>query len=388
MLGSIVHDPVARLPSRVPVSRRSSAGRFGGLIPLAATLAACVSAPSASVVSGHGIVRAPTTAEAAEVAVLLEDLHPRVQRMLPGTRSTRVEVWLQDRLRIFWMLEPSQEVVALNFDAWDRIHLKRGSDSLSEDLAHELVHLMLDDSWSCLPPVLEEGLADHVGITLHPAIAPDFRAGRLLSVIADLGGYSGRIRFENPTPSGAECLVFRLLEPPDHAVEPLDALRPFVEDILPHSRSEAKSTLYGLGFLVISRIVDRVGYQGLHAEFLVAKEQGLEAVPTERLLELARLDHSSASWVEAALDLLGEAELRALADQQSVSLASMLAGTCAPLFPGMRGADFLERMRPALALRREGPEVVLGEIPAFRQALCEVWPRAYSAELLDLRAEQ
>src|SRR5688572_14067213 len=95
---------VPRLPSRVPRFRRSLAGLLGGMLVLTAALAGCVSPPSASVVSGHGIVRAPTTAEAVEVAELLEDLHPRVRAMVPGTRSTRVEVWLQDRLRIFWML--------------------------------------------------------------------------------------------------------------------------------------------------------------------------------------------------------------------------------------------------------------------------------------------
>ncbi len=355
---------------------------------LVLAIGSCVSPPRASVVSGHGTVRAPTTEEAQAVAGLLEDLMPRLRTILPCTRDPQVEVWLQEKLKIFWMLEPSQEVVALNFDAWDRIHLKRGSSSLPEDLAHELVHLMLDSSWSALPPVLEEGLADHVGLALNPGAAADFRAGRLLSVVADLGGYSGRIRFAHPTSSGAECLVFRLLQPPTDPVEPLDALQPHVEEILPHSRSSAKSTLYGLGFLVVTRIVDRIGYDGLNRESRAARENGETRIAPERLLELAELDEQAESWVQAALDALGEPELAALVAQQAGALAGVLAEACAPLFPGQSGEDFLALMKPALALRREGPEIRLDDVPAFHEAFRAAWPRAYPTPTLGLRAVQ
>jgi hypothetical protein len=383
----VASRPAGGSPFHV-VNRRLSA------LLLVLALGSCVSPPRASVVSGHGTVRAPTTEEARAVADLLEDLMPRLRALLPCTRDPKVEVWLQDELKIFWMLEPSQEVVALNFDAWDRIHLKRSSSSLPEDLSHELVHLMLDSSWSALPPVLEEGLADHVGLALNPGAAADFRAGRLLSVVADLGGYSGRIQFAHPTPSGAECLVFRLLQPPSQPVKPLDALRPHVEEILPHSRSSAKSTLYGLGFLVVSRIVDRIGYDGLNQESRAARARGEAKIAPARLLSLANLDDQTESWVEAALDELGQPELAALVAQQAGALAGVLAEACAPLFTGLDADDFLSYMRPALALRREGPEVLLGDVPAFRDALRGVWPSNYSGASEDpetpigLRAEQ
>ena len=349
---------------------------------------ACVAPPAASVESLHGIVRAPTPEEAASLAELLDDLHPRVRAVLPGTEAPRVEVWLQEELRMFSMLEPSSEVVALNFDAWNRIHLKRGSGFLPEDLAHELVHLMLDSSWKTLPPVLEEGLADHVGLTLNPGMAAGFRAGRLSMVLGGLGCYSGRIRFARPAIEGADSLVFHMIEPPREIVSPLAAFRSEVQEISPHSRSAQKNTLYGLGFLAVERIVTEVGYEGLHALAVEAAENGQRTIPSDVLLDASRLDGEAQSWVDATLEAMGRAELVALASQQAPSLASMLVDACAEMLVEHDGQSFLTQVEPMLSLVAGGPEVALADIPAVRAALVQVWPEPYSADLLGLDAEQ
>jgi hypothetical protein len=358
----------------------------------------CVTPPAASVESLHGKVRAPTEEEAAVVAELLDDLHPRVRALLPGTEEQRVEVWLQEELRMFSMVEPSHEVVALNFDAWNRIHLKRGSSFLPEDLAHELVHLMLDESWNTLPPVLEEGLADHVGLALNPNMAPGFRAGRLSMVLGGLGRYSGRVRFGRPAIEGTDSLVFHMIEPPRELLSPLAAFRAEVREISPHSRSTLKNTLYGLGFLAVERIIDRVGFDGLHQLAVEAGESGQRVIPAQLLLDAARLDADPESWVTAALESMGRAELAALATQQAPSLAAMLVDACASMLVDHNGESFLAEVQPMLSLVAGGPEVSLAEIPAVRASLSRVWPVPHSKRPADsagsagsasgLRAEQ
>jgi len=343
--------------------------------------ASCVAPPSAKVEADHGLVRAPTPEEAERVAGMLDELLPEIRRVLPGTTSPHVEVWLQDELRLFWLMRPSREVVALNYGAWNRIHLLRSSSYLPEDLTHELVHLMLGPDWKSLPPVLVEGLADHVGLVLHPRVASRFRAGRLLRALAALGDVEGRIRFARPLPNGGQQLTFRILDGYDPPVEPHDVFRSEVQEISPHSRADSKRELYGLGFFVVSRLYDRYGYDGLLRLCRAASDRGEPFVAAGDLAHAAFLWDDGQSWRRAILAELGPDEVRVVALHHAQVLAGLLAQVAAQEVPDLDVERFLTRYRPRFAIEDCSVATRLDREPAVRALLVEEWISAVSAEV-------
>ena len=74
-----------------------------------------------------------------------------------------------------------------------------------------------------------------------------------------------------------------------------DAVPPVeVGELLSLSRRELRrewrelpEPFYGLAYLVVARLVDEVGFEGLHALCVEAEAQGLDLVPAERLLATA-----------------------------------------------------------------------------------------------------
>ena len=69
---------------------------------VAAATSACLAPPPPIVVdTPYGAVHAEHAETAAEVAVLLEDLAPRVQGALPGSQDRAIDVWVQDELRVY-----------------------------------------------------------------------------------------------------------------------------------------------------------------------------------------------------------------------------------------------------------------------------------------------
>ena len=77
--------------------------------------------------------------------------------------------------------------------------------------------------------------------------------------LGGLGEYSGRIRLLRPAPNGARTLSFHMSLGSSGVVLPSDTFQSQVSEISPHSRSESKKALYGLGFLAVTRIADHGG---------------------------------------------------------------------------------------------------------------------------------
>ena len=147
-------------------------GALGALLTTLLGAAACQApAPPVAIETPYGMVRAESEGKAEEVAEMLEVLSPRVKDLLPGTFDREIDVWVQSVLRSSRYGQRATGVkgftlLAGEFDA-KRIHLLEDGE-LSWYLSHELVHALVDESWSTLPGLLEEGLGDVVAEELNP----------------------------------------------------------------------------------------------------------------------------------------------------------------------------------------------------------------------------
>ncbi|MCA8978766.1 MAG: hypothetical protein KDC14_01975, partial [Planctomycetes bacterium] len=191
---------------RLATRPRGLAALFG-LVSLLASGCA-VLPPDARYDSPAGTVRAAEEGQAALVGAQLEDLHPRVQALLPDTVQRDFEVWVQDEPRMYLFAGPSyEEADGFWAEGPSRIHLRASAASLERTLAHELVHASLGESWTMLPGTLEEGLCDWVSAQLVPEGACEMRAGRLSAASFATGGLEFDIELSTPSTAGIELSV-------------------------------------------------------------------------------------------------------------------------------------------------------------------------------------
>lgn len=273
--------------------------------------------PDARYDSPAGTVRAAEEGQAALVGAQLEDLHPRVQALLPDTVQRDFEVWVQDEPRMYLFAGPSyEEADGFWAEGPSRIHLRASAASLERTLAHELVHASLGESWTMLPGTLEEGLCDWVSAQLVPEGACEMRAGRLSAASFATGGLEFDIELSTPSTAGIELSVGARVLLTGGVSEELTPEQVFeVRAGLSTTRlgSGAKKAFYGLSYLVVERIIERRGITGLHGMCLQAQQAGLERIPDAWLLRAAELeDASPLDWRHAIHEALGPDEVRLL----------------------------------------------------------------------------
>jgi hypothetical protein len=296
--------------------------RLPGLLAICALVSLLASGcavlpPDARYDSPAGTVRAEEAEQAALVAAQLEELHPRVQELLPDTLQRDFEVWVQKEPRMYLFAGPSyEEADGFWAEGPSRIHLRASAASLERTLAHELVHASLGDSWSLLPGTLEEGLCDWVSAQLVPEGAAEMRAGRLSAASFATGGLEFDVELSAPATAGIELAVGARVLLTGGMVSELTPEQVFeVRAGLSTTRldSGAKKAFYGLSYLVVERIIDRRGITGLHGMCLQAEREGLDEVPTDWLLRAAGLDDAqTADWRTAIHEALGADEVRLL----------------------------------------------------------------------------
>jgi hypothetical protein len=331
------------------------AGLAGRLITVSAMAAALLSGcqvgpPKEREVAREGVVRAGDRLLAIEVGRELDDLLPRVLAILPDTRRRPLEVWVQEVPALYaFKTSAYSDADGFYAEGAQRIHLREGSDNLRRTLVHELVHATLGTSWRTLPGTLEEGLCDVVSARLCPESAPRLAAGRLSSAAFATGGLVLDVDLQTAAPDRAgESAGKRAHESAGEAQvcwsarlrldgEPrlrLDPLRAFdvraglsTSDLLP----EEKKACYGIAFLVVQRIVDRGGFETLHALCADAEERGLASVPVERLLAAAGLEGSALSFRTAIDEAFGPAELHELVRAHPEFLVSTLTRYLGPV---------------------------------------------------------
>ncbi len=324
---------------RFPLSQRGA--RLSCLAVLALGVAACQAFPPSHSVQVHaGSVAGADARQARSMARALDELAPRVRAELPDAIERPLSVWLQEVPLLYVFPRTAMpEADGFYSPATHRIHLRAGAEDLERTLAHELVHASLGPSWEALPGTLEEGLCDVVAARVCPASAARLRAGRLSSACLALGGLSLELALSLPpqaSPAGLGLsLSARLcLEGSREELDPLTVFRSSAGLSSTKLSPHVKKALYGLAGMVVQRLVDRHGVEGLHELCSEAQRRGLEVVPTEWVLECAGLDADPAAWRRALLEGLGQAEL----------------GELLRLHPELAADALLEFLGPQLAL--------------------------------------
>ncbi|MDP7573020.1 MAG: hypothetical protein QF391_15570, partial [Myxococcota bacterium] len=307
-------------------------------------LAACHAIPpAAGVEASHGAVRAATPERAEEVATMLDALLPRVTAMIPDSRARHVEVWVQQtpRLYRFWTTS-NEEADGFWAAGPGRIHLRETGTGLERTLAHELVHATLGESWKHLPGTLEEGVCDWVSTRLCPLNASRLRAGRLSAACFATGGME--LDVELLIPGAPDTLAIEvgysasILLRGEKEV-PFDPLRVFdVRAGMSDSDLSAarKKAYYGVAFLIVDRITERTGLEGIHTLCQRAQAQGMDEVPPEWFLTAAGLRNAdAATWRAAFHDALGARDLRELLAMYPSLLTDTLDRIGGQEFPGL-----------------------------------------------------
>jgi hypothetical protein len=356
-----------------------------GLMLLPACLA---SAPRLRIEASQGIVRAESVPSGRLVAKLLDRLAPAVRARLPDTRTAPLEVWVQEQLSIYRGWPVNSDVPAFTVEGEGRIHVLETDDlELSVALAHELVHALLGPSWQTLQPVAEEGLADWMQERLNRRVASSLRADHLAKAGAAMGGlplgvWAGR-RFE----SGRQLLAFHFPEPlsTGEVLDPretLDETSSSGSFFKPFQVAVSDPRHYGIGYLVVSRIIERQGILALHQLCKRAAEDGLDQIPAVWLLEASGLDCSTSCWLQVITERVGRYELRALARQLVPALVRRVTEELGPMCGATSGRDFLLLVDPEFGLVGGRYRVDLSDIPGFVQALLSAWP---GPKLTDVR---
>ncbi len=317
------------------------------------------------------VVRAAGRGVAVDVARMLAEVKPAVLAALPGTRDKQLEVWVQDELSLFRGEMAGHDVDGFHVVDTGRIHLRRASpERMRATLAHEVVHALVEAPWRCLPPVVEEGVADWVATQVCRETAARIRAGRLSDAGGALGGLSMRLHVDMPSIYGRTALPSRILLSTDAQLEldsifaahvhGLDALK---------ASTDVRPGLYGCGFLLVDRIVEERGIEHLYDLCRRAHAAGQPLVGREDLLAAARLAMSARSWTLAAARALSVADVHELGRRHARNLVALLDKLRMSGGDDGGGADLLATYRPQWGPTWGDSRVLLADIPAVRAVL-------------------
>jgi hypothetical protein len=321
--------------------------------------------------SPAGEVWADTEPRAVEVAGLLEHHARAVRALVPGTRSEPVTVWVQDSPRASLLFTPDPGVSSFT-DSWTgRIHLNADPRTTSADLAHELVHRLLDDSWVSLPVALEEGLADIVAIRIVGEEARPLRFSRVLLALASAGADRWRLIANSDVarPGATVESVLSLVN-----FEPVAAMETFYADgkrLSASSGEPGKATLYGLGFVAASLLVDDIGIEGLHELCVRLKTEGKDG--GRFFAGLTGLGNDPVPWKRAALARLDRKDLLAFLAGQRESWVEPAVRLSRIGYHGVPADEALDGARPRVVLMGEGFEIPLADMEGFREAFRAAW---------------
>ncbi|MFG0317248.1 MAG: hypothetical protein ACF8XB_08250 [Planctomycetota bacterium JB042] len=362
-------DGIGRAARRV-----SSAG---ALLLVLLTVSACRTAPPSAVVeSPLGIVRADTPSHAREVSRLKDRLVPGLQAIRPGLLHRKVEVWIQDRIELVRGSPYPDHIAGMAEYERGRVYLRRNDPELELHLAHELVHVLLDDAWRILPGVLEEGVCDLAASLLVEPGGVEHQAKRLIEASAFFGGFDVVVEVKLPEPA-RRIVVHRMRLSFDKVsdMSVAEILDLGDEQVFDHATSDEGVGLYGLGFVVVLAIVDRIGFDGLRGVCLRSFREGESQVPRDRLLEAAGLTTRRSEFRRTIEKYLGPAELPLLADLLADGLAKATVEAARARHPFRSADEFLVRGDPHVGLPGRAARLRLRDVDAFRAAVRHHWSR-------------
>lgn len=341
------------------------------------SLAACqVLPPPRAAQALEGTVRARSDEQAERIARCLDDLAPRVRALLPDARQRPLSVWVQEVPELYWLPRTvMSEADGFYAPGMHRIHLREQAEDLERTLAHELVHATLGESWEELPGTLEEGLCDVVAAELCPESAARLRAGRLSSACLAFGSIVLDLDCSLP-PEEVSVHFLAHLRVDDAAgpsVDPLEVLHASAGLSSAKLSPHVKKALYGLAGMLVQRVVDRHGIEGLHALCLRARAQGERHIPAEQLLEAAGLDRDPQHWRRALLEGIGPAELSEFVRGHPELATPALLEFLGPQRAAGSPASGLRGLRVSLSLPESGASLDLLAQPGVLASLLEAW---------------
>ncbi|MEO0651366.1 MAG: hypothetical protein AAFZ65_11890 [Planctomycetota bacterium] len=258
---------------------------LAAMVACQAPLDLAATPPAVDLRTPAGRFRAPSSAEAVQLAERTAELIGGVRAELGQPRAWPVEVWLnqlpldEERVGIGRHVRVQRQVLGLSNVLVDHVELDVLLDGV---LAHELVHALVDEDLNALPTVLEEGLAEVLAARVvddglsefygHLSL-PDQRPWIQLSAQRQAeGGVTERLK------------TMTLAFSPDP--------RPLEELLVPAERGgPARVTRpeYAVGALLVERILERHGLDRLRALGRTARDS--KAGPTvDEVLDAAVLD--------------------------------------------------------------------------------------------------
>lgn len=336
------------------------------------TFLSCMASPPHAVLAFEGgTVRASDEHEATALEALLAELQPQLLALLPDTAFEDIDVWLQDKPSLYRIpREATADAEGLWSPTHRRIMLSRSADNVRRTLAHELVHAALGESWRALPGTLEEGLADHVSTQLSDDGAARLRAGRLSAAALATGGLELVLSVERVEDAGNDVRrgwTARVRLSGDES-DPLDVFRLSAGLSSTKLATGPKRGYYGLAFLVVDRIVERHGYEGLHALCTRAAEEGHDFVPAAWLLSSAELATEREDWRIAAQAAMGTEELQQLIEMYPDFMVDALVAYLERVRPDAPASEWLATVDVEVSLAH-GAVVPLSALPTVIAAV-------------------
>ncbi len=346
------------------------------VLGLVVLLSACrATPPVAAVTAPFGSVRAESLDEARGVAARASELVPAIRRAVPDLLDRPIEIWVQRQLEIFEGEPYSDHIAGMADFEEARIHVRAGDERVALHLAHELVHVLAGPTWATLPGVLEEGLCDVVAAAVVPEWGAEQHVKRVVEAAATAGGLSAIVSFRQWR-GGDSYRIRAELRLSLGDVTPINLNRAFTlssSEVFAKASGDSVGGLYGVGYLVAHRIVERQGFSGLHRLCTSATERGLERVPAADILAAAAMNASPDSMRNAVVDALGDDELEVLARLVAKDLAAATVKLCKEMGGDDRPAAFLERSDPELRLPHRRRPVKLAQLREFRDEFLRAW---------------
>ena len=299
------------------------------VLALALTASACRAPPPLHEVrTRYSIVRADSLDLCRRYGALVDDLVPQIRTRLPGVSEGPVELWVQDRLRIYrWHHVPDFVTGFVHTEGARRVHLRADAEYAANALCHELVHALLGERWRPLPVLLEEGLCDHLALELVEDGRDATRTRRLLDGARYLGELEPSLELAYEPPDAVHrfwTINFSFQRPRDQrAAPPREALR-FAGREGDSIRGLLNAHHYGFGVWLVGRVVSRSGYDGVLALCDEADAEGLELVKVDAILAAAELGRDE-DWQRALLAEFERRDLRVIALENVDGLAGTVA---------------------------------------------------------------
>jgi len=336
-----------------------------------------MSAPSVLAVSSAGTVHADSEQSARQVRDRLDELAPAVRNLLPGTEDRPIEVWVQQRLEVYRGFPYPPHIAGMADFENSRIHVRDGDDNVSLHLAHELVHITAGKDWKRLPGILEEGVCDLVAVSIVPEAGREQHVKRLVEACALLGGLRAMIELRRPEHPGSIRADVRLVLDDSQEMSLTEVLSLSPQDVFHRATGDGGVGLYGVGYLIARRIVDRSGFEGLHRLCKRAARQGHEQIPPQWVLAAAQLDGSREQLQRAVIEEFGPQEVLALAELMSDELAQTVLDIGRHFYGDVSAEDFLETANPLFSMARMGARassgITLRRQPRFRAEIEARW---------------